>query len=123
MNKKEYKIIEAGTAKLLQILVNASFTQEGKIVTLVGGVFAEVYPNFPPRFYQTILIEPDMFKEAFDIHQDNITCIPSIWTKPTPTTTVYTLTGGNAYDSVMFDEKSKIEAIEKKYKKKDKNKS
>lgn len=57
MNTPEYKILEALTTKELQTFVNQAIMEAGKNVTLIGGLVAEIYPNFPPKYYQAILVQ------------------------------------------------------------------
>lgn len=57
MNTTEYKILEAKSPKELQTLVNQAIMEIGKEVTMVGSMVAEIYPNFPPAYYQAILIK------------------------------------------------------------------
>ena len=74
MNTTEYKILEAKSPKELQTLVNQAIMEIGKEVTMVGGMVAEIYPNFPPAYYQAILIKEaiseQVLLEKFGIGKD-----------------------------------------------------
>lgn len=57
---KIYRIVESNTRINLenainQLIMDASDT--GYNINLLGGMISEFYPDFPPKYYQTLIIE------------------------------------------------------------------